>query len=181
MKTKVIQLVPIEKNYSQNAIRKNETNHLVHSAWSFACAALWPHELIQPKEIESCKEFISHYFQLHGNRKEALTIFCERILFAKEYFDHYPHYKVHPVVWFHHNNDEGFTSTLSWYQQLLVRRQLVPEFRRDLQVITNCFLQYALKPSAASVKECRNKLLALRANDLLQIFYNSIIHIHYSN
>lgn len=179
MKTKIIHLVPFEKKEVEKEIKKNEINHLVHAAWSFAYAALWNHDLIQSKEIEDCKEFIQHYFQLHGNRKEALPCFCERILLAKEYFEHYPHYKMPPTIWLHHNNDEGFTSTLTWYQQLLVRRQLVPDFRKDLQIITNCFLQYAFKPSATSVKECRKKLLALRANDLLQIFYNSIIHIHY--
>ena len=181
MKAKIIALVPIEKEQREQSIKKNELNRLVNAAWHFAYSALWHHELIQPKEIEACKEFISHYFQLYGNSKEALPCFCERILLAKEYFQHYPHYKVPPTVWLHHNNDEGFASTLTWYQQLLVRRQLVPDFRKDLQVITHCYMQYALKPTAVFVKECRNKLLALRCNDLLQVFYNSIIHIHYSN
>lgn len=171
----------MEKYAQEQAIKKNETDHLVNAAWHFAYSALWHHEIISPKEITNCKEFIRHFFQLQINSKKALIIFCERVLLAKEYFDLYPSQLSPSSIWLHHQSDEGFTTTLIWYQQLIARRKQVPDFRKDLQIVTLCYLQYTLKPSQQWVEECRNKLLALKANELLQIFYNSIIHIHYSN
>ncbi len=181
MKATLTAFIPLEKHAREQAIEKNETDLLIDAAWHFAYSALWHHEIISPKEITNCKEFIRHFFQLQVNSKKALIIFCERVLLAKEYFVRYPGQLSPPSIWLHHQNDEGFTTTLTWYQQMLVRRQQVPDFRNDLQIVTHYYLQYAVKPSAKWVKDCRNQLMRLKANDLLQIFYNSIIHIQYSN
>ena len=160
---------------------ESDTCKLSDAAWNFAHTILWPEQEFSKGDLNSVMTSIHSYFELAGDKKKAFTIFCERIVLTHKFVSAQPNRFVpNPAVWFNRNYAHGFAGTKSWYQQVQLKREDIPGYLQHISVIASHYLDYTLKPSQKVFHSCRKKLLALKANSLLQHFYNAIIHLSYS-
>jgi hypothetical protein len=154
---------------------------LSNAAWNFAHTILWPEQTFCKEDLNRIMESIQSYFELAKDKKRAFTCFCERIVLTDRYISACSNrYVPNPSVWFNRNYEFGFAGTKNWYQRVQLRREEIPGYLQHISVIASYYLDYSLNPSATIFNGCRKKLLELKAHDLLQYFYNTIIHLTYS-
>lgn len=156
---------------------------LKDAAWHFAHAVLWGQHQFSEEEITAAKACILDYFRETTHTKKAFVAFCERVILTEKYLSaDKSRYVPNPSVWLNKNYQHGFAGTKSWYQGIEAKRVEVPGYLKHLTLAATYFLSYVRKPSAEILKSCRNKLLALNAKNVLQHFYNSIVHFnHFSD
>jgi hypothetical protein len=176
MKNENAKVLNLEKHYNRISRKEHTTEMLVRAAWKFSKSALWPRHKIIFNDVETCKDFIRNYLNLHGNTEKSFKSFCTRILLAKEYFNLYPHRLVRPQEWLTADNDEGFVITLTFYQQLLYKRHHCSSFRKDLKDMTNAYYDYSFQPTEINIRNGRKLLRIYPKNELLNLFNASINH-----
>ena len=151
------------------------------AAWNFAHSVLWPEQEFSKEVLSRVMVSIHCYFHEAIDKKKAFTGFCERIILTHKFITaQTARFVPNPSVWFNRNYEHGFAGTKSWYQQVQLKREDVPGYLQHISVIANHYFDYTLKPSVKTFQSCRKKLLELKANSLLQYFYNAIIHLTYS-
>lgn len=178
-KAKIIQFTPEENTNCKEQVIAQDKHST--AAWNFAHTILWPEQTFSKEDIKSTLDSINSYFDLAANKKKAFICFCERIILTEQYVCARPErYVPNPSVWFNRNYEFGFAGTKSWYQRVQLKREEIPGYLQQISVIANYYLEYSLNPSARIFTRGRKKLLELRAYELLQYFYNTIIHLNYS-
>ena len=113
-----------------------ELERLVNTAWNFSTSALWSNLIFSSKEIEEAKKQIRLYFLQSGNLKNAYTIFCQRVLLARQYLNHADgRFIPLPSIWLDPENEKGFAGTKQWFQKLDAARQSLPYYKIELKAI----------------------------------------------
>lgn len=181
MVSKTIQL--FSNSIELHGIRQPTTSlrHLTYAAWNFAHTILWSEQQFSKQDEERTLDLIYSYFEQAENKKRAFIVFCERIVITNNFITgKASRYIPMPTVWFNRQYEHGFAGTLDWYKQIQNKRIDIPQYLQHLTIIAEHYYSYIKKPSARIFKQCRRKLLELKANNLLQLFYNTIIHFNYT-
>lgn len=149
---------------------------LIQAGWLLCYTALWQYESFPDREIGYAQEVINKALLSRMGLKQAFIEYCERILLANRLFHADPSQWVDmPSLWFHPDYSEGFSGTLSVYQQIKTERAMIPGYQRGIKVMANAYWQYLNCPSSIVLKRCRRQLLSLREYNLLQLWNNLII------
>jgi hypothetical protein len=179
MDTKMKELMPPKKEYGQ---RTMNVYYLSRVAWNFAHAILWSEQKFTDDEVKLVKEHLLTYFRNATHRKKALIAFCERIILTEKH-NAAKEQKVMPApsVWFNPKYYQGFAETKAWHDGIVEKRSEVPGFLKHYTVFASHYYLYSLHPSKSILSQCREKLMALKAKSILELFYKTIYHFNYIN
>lgn len=161
--------------------RQRETEKLINGIWAAAASALWFNKTFNAKEAELHKELISEHFFNGKETKKNFRDLIERISLAKRYVARKRgRYISKPQDYLNIHYPLGLAGTETWLQQVNEIRKEVPEYNKGITTLAKALLAFIEKPNAASFEKGRKLLTEQSQFDLLQIYYNTIIHLQYN-
>jgi hypothetical protein len=175
----------IRKTKSKEAkvIRLNvnpETNKLIHASWAVVQSALWNSQHFNPSEVAQLKKLIAEHYENNKSIKVTFKDLIERICLAKRYVARKKgRYISKPVDWLNIHYHKGLAGTAVWLQEVKEQRKTVPEYNQGISTLAKGILKYIESPSMIVFYQYRRMLIEQKQQDLLQIFYNTIIHLQF--
>lgn len=153
----------------------SESEHFVGIAWNFAHTALWNDFAFSNKEIENAKEQIRLFFELCTDLKKAYTVFCQRVLLARQYLSNASNrFMPLPSIWFNAQNEKGFAGTKQWYQKLYDARQSLPNFKIELKALAEAIYEVSMEPTQNNFHYWKNYFIERKTPGLLSLFLNTV-------
>lgn len=153
---------------------------LVNAAWNFAKCALWPEQTFTSEEVDATMDYIVEYFRAAPDQKRAFIALIQRIILTQKYVSRSPERSIPmPSVWFNRRYPFGFAGTLNWLRKAEQRRKEVPGYLAHIELLARGYYRYTIQPSKLAINQCRTRLIEHGAHSLLQLFYNTIIHVNY--
>jgi hypothetical protein len=144
---------------------------LVKTAWNFAYSSLWNSVQFSKKEIDNAKQKIEEYLQLARNPERAFSIFCQRVLLARQYVNKGTgRYIPLPSVWLDRNNTNGFAGTKEWYSEIKSVRESVPAYKRELRDMADAVLDFSEDPTVENYHFWRKYFIDKQTPGLLNLF-----------
>lgn len=175
MNTRTIPLMPAARQRG-----RTEIIEYCRGAWSYASTILWPEQQFDSQELERAKVCIQNYFDNAEDQQTAFVTFCQRIILTHRYVSAQPgRFVPNPSIWFNINYPQGFAGTREWLANIEKKRQEIPGYLQHVLTAAEQFVEYIEHPTTKSFNTCRKKLIAQKANSLLQFFYNAILHFNY--
>lgn len=173
-------IIPFLPRYSREAATEPPVEKLVNAAWAFARCALWPEQDFDMLEDGDTRAYIREYFTASTNRKRAFHALIQRVVLTQKYIRRErERFLPAPSVWFNRRYPFGFAGTLSWLHNVEQQRKEVPGYLAHIEALAHGYYEYAVRPCTRRFNRCRRTLLRHRATSLLQLFYNTVIHINY--
>ncbi|MFB6453791.1 hypothetical protein ACE38W_00865 [Chitinophaga sp. Hz27] len=155
------------------------TDHkAVESSWLLAYSILWQHSRLSHKEVTDARYSLKEamYTMPMPDRRRSFIMICERLLLTYRMVQKDPARWIDlPSIWFHPGYENGFTDTLSMYQQIALKRLEIRNYQQGLRVFATAYWKYTIDPSDEHLVKCSRKLLQLREYDLLQLWNNVIM------
>jgi len=181
--TAVRKLIPLHSNtFATKAKKQQQKDRLIDSAWWFAYTTLFSNQTYSETEIKKFKFQIREHFEGFKSPQKAFKNFCERIVLAKWYIEKHKLYRIEfPSVWLNKNYEYGFTQTAIWQKKIDDKRVLIADHHKGLSTIAKAIMVYTLNPSQTIFLFYRNQFLIRNEYKLLQLFYNTIIHLNLLN
>lgn len=153
---------------------------LVNAAWKFAHCALWPEKEFPKEEHEATKNYVREYFNAATDYKRAFKALIQRVILTRNYVQGgKDRFLPEPSVWFNRRYPFGFAGTLAWLQKVERQRLEVPGYLGHIEALAHGFYRYSVLPTKLRLNKCREQLLHYGADNLLQLFYNTIVHTNY--
>lgn len=172
---KIIQLNIFEQQ------EKIITDKLINALWSFIKGALWLNVEFSTAEEKYFKQLLAEHFEANQNPKQTFKNLIERVCLAKRYVQRKPgRYISKPQDWLNIHYPHGLIRTAQWLNEVNKVRQNVPEYNLGITTLANGILKFIYSPNKTTVKKYKALLIEQNQTELLQLFYNTIIHIHYS-
>jgi hypothetical protein len=172
--TKVIQLKVIRGESSREASR------LVNASWAVVQSALWNSRHFNPSEVAQLKKLIAEHYENGKSIKVTFKDLIERICLAKRYVARKKgRYISKPVDWLNIHYHKGLAGTAAWLQEVKEQRKTVPEYNLGISTLAKGILKYTESPSMTVFYQYRRMLIEQKQQDLLQIFYNTIINLQF--
>ena len=172
--TKVIQLKVIREG--ANA----ESDKLINASWTVAQSALWNGMQFNRSETEQLKELIAAHYHSSKSVQTTFKEIVERICLAKRYVARRKgRYISKPVDWLNINYHKGLAGTAAWLQEVKEQRKTVPHYNKGISTLAKGILKYIESPSMVVFYQYRRMLIEQKQQDLLQIFYNTIINLQF--
>ena len=173
----IIPFVPHRRGPEPQTLRVEK---LVNAAWKFAHCALWPEQEFSREEHEATKIYIREYFNAATDNKRAFKALIQRVILARNYVQGgKDRFLPEPSVWFNRRYPFGFAGTLAWLQKVEKQRLEVPGYLAHIEAMAHGFYRYSVLPTELRLNRCREQLLHYRADNLLQLFYSTLVHTHY--
>lgn len=146
------------------------------AGWLLVYAALWQHDRFSAQEVSGAQQMIRQLLNNGTNPKAAFIQFCERVLLAHRLLQADPSDWVDvPAIWLHPQYGEGYTGTITVYEQVVNRRKQVAGYQQGIHVLATAYWQYLHQPNIEIIQRCYKRLLRLREYGLLQLWNNVII------
>ena len=173
-------VIPFNPLHRANEPQDLRIERLVNAAWGFAHCALWPEQVFSKEEQEATKSYIREYFNAATDNKRAFKALIHRVVLTRNYVQgSKDRFLPEPSVWFNRRYPFGFAGTLAWLQKVERQRLEVPGYLAHIEALADGFYRYSLSPTTLRLNRCREQLLQHRADNLLQLFYNTIVHTQY--
>lgn len=159
-----------------------KVNAIVDTAWNVAQTALWNTSIFSKKEVEEAKEWISFYFLNSKDLYKAYSVFCQRVLLARQYITNSTNrYVPLPSVWLNPENENGFVGTRSWYEQVITIRESLPNHKMELKAFGEAVWELSQEPSTSNFHYWRNYFIEAGTNGLLNLFLSTIANQQFQN
>lgn len=153
---------------------------LINTAWNFAHTALWSTSLFSKKEVNEAKEWIGFYFLNSKNVYKAYSVFCQRVLLARQYLANANNrYIPLPTIWLNPENETGFVGTKEWYDQVKVIRESLPNHKMELKAFAEAIWELSQEPTAKNFCYWKTYFIEAGATGLLNLFLNTIANQQY--
>ena len=167
----------------QSAINpQEEKERAITSAWTLAHAALWPNENFNEREILHFKFLIGELFEESVSAEKNLIRFCVRVMLAKRLNEAKRFYYVlRPHLWLNKNYQFGYSTTQSYYDELIQKRTKVAGYDQALFVLAYGVYKYAQNPCTQIYSLYRGKLSHLRQWTFLSVFNNTVLFQNHLN
>ena len=173
-------IIPFLPRYKREDFAAPQLEKLVNTAWKFSHCALWPEQEIDLVEEEATRDYIREYFTASTDKKRAYTALIQRVVLTQKYIRRdRERFLPQPSVWFNRRYPFGFAGTLAWLQRVEQQRKEVPGYLAHIEALAHGYYDYMVRPSLRRFNRCRDKMLRHRATSLLQLFYNTVIHLNY--
>ena len=151
------------------------TEKLVNSAWNFAFTALWNNSVFSKTEIATAKASISEFLAAFKDKERGYSIFCQRVLLARQYVMAQPNRFIPlPSLWLDKNNITGFAGTKEWYNNIKAVRISLPNFKTELRAFAEAVLEMSQDPTNANFHYWRNYFIEKKTTGLLSLFLQTI-------
>jgi len=157
-------------------------DRLCTAGWQFTHAVLWAEQPLSKEEVTRVLALVKDHLDYPSVCEHSFTQFCERVLLAREQqLVGMSGYIGQPSVWLHPGNREGYGATELLYDELRNKRQLVPGYRKEYNVLVTGYYKYQLRLRAGAFRVCRRHLLRLKAYGLLTLLYRVMIYSKFSH
>lgn len=162
--------------------KQSEMNKLISGVWSAAFTSLWFSKSFDQKETATLKELIGEHFLNGKDAKRNFKELIERICLAKRYVARKRgRYISKAQDYLNVYYPLGLAGTATWLQQVNEVRKDVPEYNKGISTLAKSLLAFIENPTPANFQKGRKNLTEQNQFDLLQIYYNSILHLQYNN
>jgi hypothetical protein len=181
IKNKNMQTKTIEKKpkATQSVVTMN---NLTDVCWQFAATVLWPSTHFSTNEIAEAKNSISIYITLSRDSVKAYSIFCQRVLLAKEYVSYNSvRYLPLPSVWLNPQNAKGFAGTRAWYKQMEETRASLPFYKIELKALAEAVWDMTFDPTERNFRFWKDYFIQRNATQMLNYFLNTVANLQFSN
>lgn len=173
-------IIPFLPRYNRENISEQPVEKLVNAAWQFSQCALWPEQTLDLLEDGDTRAYIREYFTAATDKKRAFTALIQRVILTQKYVRRdRERFLPQPSIWFNRRYPFGFAGTLPWLHNVEQQRKEVPGYLAHIEALAHGYYDYIVRPSTRRFNRCREKMLRHRANSLLQLFYNTVIHLNY--
>ena len=173
-------IIPFFPRQDRESLLTPQLEKLVNTAWKFSQCALWPEQELSPVEEEAARGYIREYFTASTDRKRAFTALIQRVILTQKYLRRdRERFLPQPSIWFNRRYPFGFAGTLPWLHRVEQQRKEVPGYLAHVEALAHAYYSYMLRPSIQRFNRCREKMLRHGAHSLLQLFYNTVIHLDY--
>lgn len=173
-------IIPFIPHHRREVAKEVRLDKCINAAWKFAHCALWPEQQINSDEEEMVVAYITEYFTAAVDKKRAFKALIQRIILTRTYIQSgQTRFVPSPAVWFNRRYPFGFAGTLAWLQKVEQQRTEVPGYLAHLEAFAQQYYLYAIKPTDLHICKCREVILEYHADNLLQLFYNTIVHTHF--
>lgn len=154
----------------------------IEQFWLFCHATLWNGQQFDHTQVEEFKKLISEHFKKFKDTDGAFKQLVQRVCLAKRYVARRQgRYISKPIDWLNINYRNGLTGTESWYKSVADQRKTVPHYNEGILTLSRAVLKYCEKRDILDVLNYRREMILQKQFDLLQIYMNTIIHVHYLN
>ncbi|MFL5763874.1 MAG: hypothetical protein ACJ77K_08040 [Bacteroidia bacterium] len=159
---------------------KEKNERRIEQLWLFCHASLWNNQQFEESEINEFKKLISEFFSIRKDTDATFKQLVERVCLAKRYVCRRSgRYIAKPIDWLNINYKNGLAGTASWYKQVQEQRKTVPHYNEGISTLANAVLDYCKTRNVLGVPNYRIELLKQKQYDLLQMYMNALMHIHY--
>jgi len=163
-------------------LRQPGNKKLITGLWHIAKAALWNKEEFSEKETAQFKELLSEHFLNDQSAQFNFIELAQRICLVKRYLSRKKgRYVAKPIDWLNINFPMGLTGTSIWLSDVNEIRTKVPDYNKGISTLAKALLKFIESPDIKVFGRYKRILAKQKQYDLLQIFYNTIIHLQYSN
>ena len=170
----------MEKN--KRKTKEIEKEKLIHGVWLVTQSTFWNNKEFSVSEQETLKELIAGHFKHKHAYTTTFKELCERICLAKRYVDRKQgRYIAKPVDWLNVHYRNGLSGTANWLEEVKEQRKTVPLYNEGISTFAYGVINYLNFPNIRVFEHYRHVLIQQQQYDLLQIFYNLIIHFQYDN
>jgi hypothetical protein len=150
------------------------------SFWQVCKAAFWNTQLFTEQQEQAFKLLIAEHFVGSKNTGKTFKQLVERVCLVKRYIARkQSRYVSKPIDWLNINYTNGLANTASWYQTVVNQRQFVPHYNEGISLFAEAIYNYTLRKSTLEMLYYRKELIELKQHDLVQLFMNAIMHLHY--
>lgn len=149
---------------------------------TFTQSIFWLEKTFSEEEQLRLKLLIAEHF--HGSTDVDRTFkeLIARTCLTKQWVDEKPYRTIlEPAEWFDVNSAEGLDSAEGLYNKILTQRTTIPSYQYGITIITEAILKYFEKKNVLDIYSYRKQFIKLHRMDLLQIYFNAIIHIQFIN
>lgn len=154
----------------------------IEQFWLLCQAAFWNTQQFTHAEVAEFKILIRDHFKGYKNVDKTFKELAERVCLAKRYVTRRKgRYISKPVDWLNINYKNGLAGTASWYKVVEEQRKTVPHYNEGIALLARAVLHYCEKRNFLDIYNFRKELIKLKQHDLVHIYMNTIMHIHFLN
>jgi hypothetical protein len=168
-KTSSAKIIPL---HGFPAEHSPETKKLIDGIWSISHSALWLNKHFSLKEKKHLKELIAEHFCNGKSPERNFKELTELICLLKRHA-----IQDKPPGWLGIEHPLGIESIDDCLEKL---RAAVPDHNKGIWTFTTGVLRFMESRNSSTYYKYRMLLLTQKHEDLLQLFNNVIIHLHFN-
>ncbi len=156
--------------------------HRIHDLLNFTQSVFWLDKNFSEEKTLKLKSLIAEHFRETKNVDQTFRELVERTCLAKQWFEEKPYRLIpEPEEWFNIDSLEGLYFTHNLYNKVLSQRRSTPTYQYGLTVVSEAVLKYSETKNVLDIFSYRDVLIRLHRIDLLQMYFNTIMHIQFIN
>ena len=149
---------------------------------NFSQSLFWPERNFSEKRQLELKLRIAEHFRESKDIDKTFRELVERTVLAKRWVEEEEYRTIlRPELWFNIDRIDGLYFTHGLYGKMLTQRKTIPSYQCGLTVFSEAILNYCESKNVLDIYAYREQFIALRRLDLLQYYYNAVIHIQFIN
>ena len=149
---------------------------------TFSNAILWPDRTFGEVDHLTLQLLIAEHFVGSVDIDATFCELVERTVLAKRWVDEKSYRFIpEPKKWFDMDYIDGLYFTHVLYGRMLTTRNTIPNYEYGLYVLSQAVKQYSDTQNLLDIYPYREVLIRLHRIDLLQYYFNAIMHIQFIN
>lgn len=149
---------------------------------TFSNAVLWPEKTFGELDQLTLHPLIAEHFRGSRDIDETFCELVERTVMAKRWIEEKSYRFIpSPKKWFDIDYIDGLYFTHVLYGRMLTVRNTIPNYEYGLYVLSHAVKQYSDTQNLLDIYPYREVLIRLNRIDLLQYYFNAIMHIQFIN
>lgn len=152
----------------------------VDTYWKFSRAMFWPYQEFHEGEVTKFKRQIECLFAASSSIDDTFIEYVEKACLAKRHIEEKEdRFIPQPQEWFDTTNPFSISCTEKWYKALQRQRSYNPSFNSGFQLFAQAILRYADTHNILDIPRYRKLFLELTHYDLLQWYFNVVMHLQF--
>lgn len=149
---------------------------------NFSQAILWPDKNFCEAEQIKLKLLLAEHFRDSKDIDLTFRELVERTVLAKRWVEEKEYRTMlSPKDWFNIDRIDGLYFTHRLYGRMLTQRNTIPSYELALTIFSEAILRYCEHKNVLDIYSYREKFIKLYRMDLLQYYFNAIMHIQFIN
>lgn len=149
---------------------------------NFSQSILWPERNFSENKKLQLQSLIAEHFRDSKDIDQTFRELVERTVMAKRWVDEKEYrFILKAEQWFDINRIDGLYFTHGMYGRMLTQRRTIPSYEFGLTVISEAVLRYCEKKNVLDIYNYREQFIKLNRMDLLQYYFNAVMHIQFIN
>lgn len=154
----------------------------MHDLLVFSNAVLWPDITFSERSRQELLPLIEQHFRGSQDIDQRFRELIERTVLGRCWVDEKAYRFIpEPKKWFNNDRIDGLYSTHTLYGKMLTMRNSMPLYEVGISLLSTAVQRYFDDRNILDVTACRQAFILFHRLDLLQYYYNTIMHIQFIN